>query len=875
MIGMSATTRSNLAVRTAILCATHAWPTVILVLVLTVGSAIFAANHFNMNTDTLALIDGSEPWRKDEAALNRAFPQNGEVIVVVIDGETPELAETAAATLSTAMAHDPAHFSNVRRPDGGQFFARNGLLYRSVGEVRRTTEAMVRAQPFLGPLAADTSLHGIARAVELMAIGIERGDARFADVGAPLTAIESALRASAVGENPQFSWTRLFAGDGPLPPTRRLIIAVPKLDYSALMPGEAASDTIRSNAEGLGFTADRGVRVRLTGPVPLADEEFKSLEHNIGAVAGIMSVAMFGTLWLALRSGRMVALVLLSTITGLVVTTALGLAVVGRFTLISVAFIPLFVGIGVDFAIQFSTRFLEERLTAPTQSQAVQAAATGLGRSLLLAAAAVSLGFCAFLPTAYVGLSELGIIAGLGMLVAIGLTLSFLPALLALLPVRRPSRTFGSDTGGTLDLLLVTNRNGVLAAFALSMVLSIATLPLVRFDFNPLNLRSPASESRATLADLERDPDRTPTVAEILAASPEQAEMLAARLRAAPEVRQVLTLRNFVPPDQAEKLALIGDAALLLDTTLNPFDTLPPPTDADTRTALREAAGALARALAQDRSPGAGSAEPLARQLLGLADGPPAIRQRASEVLVPPLAATLDSLRSAILAEPVSLATLPEELKADWQTSDGESRVVVYPAGDIADNANISRFTAAVQRIAPHATGAPITIQEAASTIAGAFVRAGVIAVVIISLLLFAVLKSVREVLFTITPVVLSGFLTLATCVVFDQPINFANIIAFPLLFGVGVAFHIYFVMAWSDGVGGLLQTSLARAVFFSAMATGTAFGSLIFSSHPGTASMGLLLAISLIWTLVCALIFEPALLGPPKSTGTTSPTAP
>jgi len=129
--------------------------------------------------------------------------------------------------------------------------------------------------------------------------------------------------------------------------------------------------------------------------------------------------------------------------------------------------------------------------------------------------------------------------------------------------------------------------------------------------------------------------------------------------------------------------------------------------------------------------------------------------------------------------------------------------------------------------------------------------------------LLWAVLRSLREVLFTLAPVVLSGFLTLGTCVVIGQPLNFANIIAFPLLFGVGVAFHIYFVMAWRSGVSGLLQSSLARAVVWSAMATGSAFGALWFSHHPGTASMGLILMVSLVWTLVCALIFEPALLGP------------
>jgi uncharacterized protein len=111
-------------------------------------------------------------------------------------------------------------------------------------------------------------------------------------------------------------------------------------------------------------------------------------------------------------------------------------------------------------------------------------------------------------------------------------------------------------------------------------------------------------------------------------------------------------------------------------------------------------------------------------------------------------------------------------------------------------------------------------------------------------------------------PVVLTGLLTMGSCVILGESLNFANIIALPLLFGIGVAFHIYFVMAWRAGAAHLLTSTLARAVFFSALATATGFGSLWASSHPGTASMGKLLMISLVWTLVSALLFQPALMG-------------
>ena len=234
-------------------------------------------------------------------------------------------------------------------------------------------------------------------------------------------------------------------------------------------------------------------------------------------------------------------------------------------------------------------------------------------------------------------------------------------------------------------------------------------------------------------------------------------------------------------------------------------------------------------------------------------------------MLTRPLATMLDQARTALTAEPVTRDTLPADLVRDWRSPKGLYRVEVFPSGDANDNRVLERFRRAVTAVAPAASGLPVATQAAAATIGRAFVQAGAIALVLVSLLLWAVLRSVREVAFTLAPVVLSIFLTLGTCVVIGQPINFANIIAFPLLVGVGVAFHIYFVMAWRAGATGLLTSSLARAVLFSALATGTAFGALWLSAHPGTASMGKILMISLAWTLVCALVFEPALLGPQK----------
>ena len=204
-----------------------------------------------------------------------------------------------------------------------------------------------------------------------------------------------------------------------------------------------------------------------------------------------MFAALLGILWLAVRSARVVMAILVTTLVGLVFTAAIGLLATTRFNLISVAFIPLFVGLGVDFSIQFSVRSLAERLIQPSLGAALTATGTAIGRALALSAAAIGAGFFAFLPTSYVGVAELGTIAGLGMIVAFVLSVVLLPALLILL---RPPSGRMAEVGFTMlapvDAFVLRHRRGVLAAALVAAIVSCALLPLVRFDFDPLNLRS-------------------------------------------------------------------------------------------------------------------------------------------------------------------------------------------------------------------------------------------------------------------------------------------------------------------------------------------------------------------------------------------------
>ena len=556
----------------------------------------------------------------------------------------------------------------------------------------------------------------------------------------------------------------------------------------------------------------------------------------------------------------------ISTFAGLVLATALGLLVVGRFNLISVAFIPVFVGLGVDFAIQFSVRFRGELIACADVKTALVATGGAIGHALALAATAITAAFFAFLPTHYVGASELGLIAGMGMMIALLVTITFLPALLLILahPVG-PLANYGLPALASLDRYIARHRRVVLAIGGVAGATSLAFLPLLQFDFNPLHLKDTKTESVSTLMELMSDADRSPNTIDVLASSLPRADDVAERLSRLPQVRRTVTLASFIPGQQAEKIELISDAAQLLDLTLNPPHTAAPPTDTEVVQSLKQTATGLRRAAARSTSSAANDALGLAGVLDELAaPSTSVLRARATETLIAPLGALLNRFRVMLHPTPITVETLPTDIVDDWIAKDGRARVQVFPAGDSNDNETLRRFASAVRTIVPDATGTPIAMREAARVVVDAFIQAGLLSFLVVVGLLAIALRRVRDVMMALTPILLSWLLTLASCILVGRPLNFANIIALPLLFGVGVAFSIYFVVAWRAGATALLSSNLARAVVCSSLTTAVSFSGLCFSSHPGTASIGELLMISLAWTLVTVLLFEPALLGPP-----------
>ena len=839
---------------------------ILLCLLLAAGAVWYTSQNFAMNTDSEQLIDAKVGWRMRQARFDAAFPQQTNLTLVVIDGATPELAESAAARLTAKLEANPSLFLHVLRPDGGPFFNQNGMLFLSLPEVKDTTQQLIKAQPFLGGLAGDPSLRGIMTNLSTFLLGVQSGQAKLADFDAAMVHFTDSFNAAAEGKVAYLSWRSLITGAPPKPEElRRFIEVKPRLDFNALEPGKEASDAIRADAAQLGITPANGVTVRLTGPVPLSDEEFATLTDRVWLMVGAMMGGVLLVLWLALKSFRIIFAILVTLFVGLAITMGLGLKAVGVFNIISIAFIALFVGLGVDFGIQFSVRYRSERHRNDDLAAALAATGRGVGVPLALAAGATAAGFFSFLPTTYTGVAELGKVAGIGMIAAFLLSITMLPAMLMLFNPPGEREDVGFQSLGRLDDFMTRHRRNVVRIAAVAGAVSLGLMAFVRFDSNPLDLRSPRVESVSTLFDLMKNPLTSPNTIDVPALSLTDAESVAARIQQEPLVSQALTLSSFVPDQQKDKLALIQDAAALLDSTLNPLDVAAPPSDADLVKSFEDTAGKLRAAAGNAQDKPAQDARRLADALDRLVKAGPQARAKATQALVPGLKTMLQTISDSLKAAPVTVENMPADLRSDWIAADGTARIQVFPKNTSNDPEALSAFSDQVLSVAPQATGAPISIRESGKTIVGAFAEAGILSFIVIIILLALVLKSVHDVLMTLAPLVLSGLLTLASCVLLGLRLNFANVIALPLLLGIGVAFNIYFVVAWRHGQRCFLASSLTRAVIFSAATTASGFGTLWLSVHPGTASMGELLMISLGWVLATTLFLSPALLGPPS----------
>ena len=484
-----------------------------------------------------------------------------------------------------------------------------------------------------------------------------------------------------------------------------------------------------------------------------------------------------------------------------------------------------------------------------------------------MCALTTGIGFYAFVPTDFVGLSELGLISGTGMFISLFASLTVLPAALSLSPL--VMRGLSGSSGLPIAIAGVPRRfrRAILASFAVLGVAALATAPAMRFDDNPLNLRDASGEAVATYRDLLADSATAPWTLDALAGDAVEAASLARRAERLVEVDGTVSIADFVPSDQARKLAAIEELELLLGLELE----LAGPGRELTASERREAFSVLSRHvealldIEPPATPTAAAGRQLSDALSALDPTSDDRLEHFEESAVGALPGQLERLTRALEAAPVTRSDLPPSLVERWVASDGRERIEIRPTENLQDVERRDRFVAAVTAVIDSATGTPLIYRESGRVVSGAFTQAFGSAAVLIAIVLAVVLRRWRDTGLVMLPLMLAALMTVAAMVLLDMSFNFANVIALPLLLGIGVDNGVHLVHRLRRGglrAGELLGTSTARGVVVSASTTLCSFGNLAFSAHPGTASMGQVLSIGLVLTLACSLVLLPAMLG-------------
>ncbi len=844
----------------------HRFPWLIIILTILLGSAslYYTVNNLGINTNSAEMLSPDLPFQKNTQRIEEEFPQDSRVIILVIDTLTPEETSQTAVTVAEKLKQQSKNFSSVYIPTENDFFHQQALLFLDLEKLEQLAEKLAKTQPFIGYLAQNYHLQGL---FDIISKALKSEDDSLpTDLDPLLTSINDAITHQLNNQPYHLSWQNLIAANElNSNPKRSIVIAKPILNFDEVMAAENALSAARGVIDQV-MQDNLGVKIRITGETALEHEELESVSEGaiFSGVASFFLVCL--SLWLCLRSIKLMIATLIVLILGLILTAGFATFSVGHLNLISIAFAVLYIGLGVDYAIHICLHYREHREQGENDLEAISQSLKTVGFPILLCAITTSMGFLAFIPTDYSGVSEFGIISAGGMYIGFFVSVTVLPALINVFSIKNVKPVSSSFSLGSLATLPFRYSTPIRILTLLTAILASTLLTQLVFDSNPINLRDPNSESVSTIKELLKSQSDSPFALIALAPNREDAKKMAHQLEQLPSVHEAIILDNLVAKNQEEKLEVIEELDLILGNQLNSFN--PALDTTDPKQALLNFNSNIAEALEKEttHAPRA-TLEQLynnIRRILLLSnssasDEPYKLLEKNILGLLP---YTMKRLQTSLTAQPYQLEEIPETIRTRWLSPNGQYKIHITPEYDQNKIENLKQFVTEVTTVAPSASGLPVADQASGTAITEAFIQAFIGAVVAIFVLLLIILRDFKNTLLVVGTLLLAALLTGAVNVLLNNPFNFANVIALPLLMGMGVDSSIHIMQRLKSGLSSkkeILQSGTARGVFFSSITTLCSFSSLAFTPHVGTSSMGLLLAVGIFFTLACTLIVLPA----------------
>ncbi len=635
-----------------------------------------------------------------------------------------------------------------------------------------------------------------------------------------------------------------------------------------------------------------GVEMKLTGE-PALDVDEMIISNDDATHASMITLGLIVLLFfLSYKTFLRPAITFLVLIMGVLWSLGFALITVGHFNVLSIAVIPMVLGIGIDFGIQILGRYEEELGRGRTVEQAIAASLQHTGVAIMTGASTTAAAFFTLCFNDFTGLAELGVIAGSSMILLVAANVVVLPAIFILVDRHRPPDVLHVQSNNSAwhfihnwdQSLVRTPRVWIYAAIVISLV-SIVSLPRLKFDYNLLHLDDPYAESVKTLyevmdASKGNGPDQVSTIyASVVADNLDDARVLYKKLTALPEVARVDSLLELVPEGQDQKLPIIKRivaAASQLNVAPPQHTRVDiPRARADTASLLQQARDGLKQAK------GFAGVSKVAKQAVqtfttlipalehannALNSAPVATIQKrfdaSSNGAFTRMQQNMEMLKTQKADRGLTLADIPPQLKTLFLAPNGKILLQVYGKQDLWERTPDGQFTDAVTKVAQNATGTPILNYYATELMRVSYLEAAVWAFIAIVVLIMLHFQSFKYLLLTLTPLILAVLWRTGAMVWFNISFNPANIVTLPLIIGIDVAFGVYIIDRYrEEGRLNIFSGSTGKAIIMSSLTSLFGFSSLLVSRFYGMFSIGELMSLGLAIGLVTAIFFLPQVL--------------
>ena len=626
-----------------------------------------------------------------------------------------------------------------------------------------------------------------------------------------------------------------------------------------------------------------GLNVGITGePVLELDEMLQSQKDT--TVATIISLVLVALIFIYgyHETGRpLKATVCL--LVGLAYTMGFTTLTVGHLNILTITFLPILVGIAIDFGVHLITRYEEELRRGRPEKVALEKAIVNTGMGIFTGALTTAGAFFAMAATDFKGIQEMGIICGGGLMVSLVPMMTLLPVLLLrgrqnvldhqLGPALESKAAVEVDKRARLENLWLRRPITTMSIVAVLTALALIPARQVEFDYNLLHMQSRGLPAVLFQDKLIKSSPRSVLFGAIVATNAMQATNLIAILTNLPTVSTVDSMAPYLTADIGGKLKLIEEIKQIAsEIHFQPVDKAPVDIAALDRS-LFSLHGYLALIASKVET----SEPSLHKQVLSLRQSVSALRQRLlldetnatagklaqfQQALFNDVHQTFDSIRQQDDSGRLTADDLPETLRNRFIGVSGKHLLQVYPKHNIWDRKAQEAFVADLRKIDPLATGTPVQLLEYTTLLKQSFEEAAMFSLIAISILVFIHFRKVSCVVLSLIPVGV-GFLWMVGLMgIFGMPFNPANIMTLPLVVGIGVTNGIHILNRFAEEQHpSILAKSTGKAVLVSGLTTIAGFGSLIAAKHQGIESLGYIMAIGTATCMIVGLTFVPALL--------------